>query len=62
MVIPMWLAKGIAWIGILFLLVGLLGLVLGALGIQLLDERWPNYVALAGGWAMKWFGEALDEE
>ncbi|WP_147869654.1 hypothetical protein [Stieleria maiorica] len=59
----MWLAKTIAWAGI-----GLIGFAVidagasGLFDVNLTGSNWSSLAELAGGFVMKHFGEALEEE
>ncbi|WP_372897359.1 hypothetical protein [Stieleria sp.] len=63
MVIPMWLAKTIAWTGVA--LIGFAVVDVAATSYwdtSLTGSSWSSLAEFAGGFVMKHFGEALDEE
>ena len=62
MTVPMWLAKSIAWCGVILMAFALLDLVLAVFGLHITGTRWASAASFVGGWIMRWFGEALDEE
>ena len=62
MTIPMWLAKLIAWCGLILMVFALLDAGLGFFGIHITGTKWAPVPSLLGGFVLRWFGEALDEE
>ena len=63
MAIPMWLAKAIAWTGIALIVFALVDAVASNhFGLQITGAKWSPVVELAGGFVMKYFDKALDDE
>lgn len=63
MVIPMWLAKTIAWFGIA--LIGFAVIDMAATSFfntNLTGKSWSSIAEFAGGFVIKHFGEALEDE
>lgn len=63
MVIPMWLAKTIAWIGIALIGFAVVDAAASTFfATTITGSSWSPFAEFAGGFVMKHFGEALDEE
>ncbi|QDV40701.1 hypothetical protein Enr13x_05370 [Stieleria neptunia] len=63
MVIPMWLAKTIAWTGIALIGFAVIDVAASSYwGSSLTGSNWSSLAEFAGGFVMKHFGEALDDE
>lgn len=62
MTIPMWLAKAIAWCGVILMVVALLNIGLAFFGLHITGTKWASVPSFVGGLVLRWFGEALDEE
>ena len=62
MTIPMWLAKTIAWCGVILMVFAVLDFGLGLFGLHITGTRWSSVPSFVGGLVLRWFGEALDED
>jgi len=62
MIVPMWLAKGIAWCGVLLMVFALLDGGLALFGTYITGEKWSSIALFVGGLVLRVFGAAIDEE
>ncbi|MEL6109233.1 MAG: hypothetical protein AAFU85_24765 [Planctomycetota bacterium] len=63
MVIPMWLAKSIAWLGIGLMLFAVVDVILRqCFDVSLTGSNYGSAASFGSGFLMRHFGEALDEE
>lgn len=62
MEVPWWLAKTIAWGGILLMVLVALELILEIFGVEMIEGNWSSFAGLAGGYILRIFGEVLEDD
>ena len=62
MTIPMWLAKGIAWCGVILMGLAILDAGCGLFGLHITGAKWSWAPSFVGGLVLRYFGEAIEEE
>jgi hypothetical protein len=62
MEVPWWLAKTIAWGGVLLMVFVALEMTLAIFGVDIIEGNWSSFAGLAGGYILRIFGEALEDD
>lgn len=62
MEVPWWLAKTIAWGGVLLMVLVALEMILEIFGVEIIKGNWLSLAGLAGGYILRIFGEALEDD
>lgn len=62
MKVPWWLAKTIAWSGVILMVFVALEMILAVLGVEIIEGNWSSFAGLAGGYIRRIFGETLEDD